>query len=63
MNPHKFTFGSNGTSHYDYVVFCEYCGHIAFHANTPLDTGVPAERQRVAKEPCPRSPETNQPTK
>lgn len=55
MGVHKFKHGSNGTGSYDHVVFCEYCGHVAFYANKFTNSF--KEMQAVAKEPCERSPE------
>ena len=52
--PHKFK-SIPAVSTYTGVVFCEYCGHIAFHANTGGDRRI--EAQRIAKLPCPNHPD------
>ena len=50
--PHKFMPAVGNEGKYQWAIYCEYCGHVAFHANHPSDT----EAQKIAKEPCPRSP-------
>ena len=52
--PHKFKH-IESVSTYTGSVYCEYCGHIAFHANTGGECR--KEAQRVAKEPCPNNHE------
>ena len=51
---HKFKSVTNGTSAYDWAIYCEYCGHVAFHANTGGETREKA--QALAKKPCPLAP-------
>lgn len=53
---HKFGFGTDGG--YRTIVYCEYCGHVAFYCN---QHDLNDERQRVAKEPCPRTPPEEKP--
>ena len=50
--PHKFKAACNGVS-YDYCIFCEYCGLIAFDANR---TSKMKEQQEKAAGSCPNSP-------
>lgn len=50
---HKFKFGPEEGIRYHYCVYCEYCGHVAWHGNVGEPTR--KEMQRVAKEPCPRA--------
>jgi len=56
QQPHKFIYKSNGSSVYAQIIFCEYCGHVAFNAN---DTHIRDRDQAIAKEPCPRCPEVD----
>lgn len=51
MMSHKFIYGSNNASVYQQVVFCEYCGHVAFTTK-----GGNPDNQAVAKKPCPLAP-------
>lgn len=46
--PHKFKHGSNGTSTYDHLIYCEYCGHVSFYANREDNS----DGQKKGKEPC-----------
>ena len=57
---HKFKHGG-GSSSFNHIVFCEYCGHIA-HAPEKIqalddasDIGMGDAMQAMAKEPCPRA--------
>ena len=57
---HKYKALCNGGYHF--VVYCEYCGRIAWDGNhTELSL---KEHQGKAEEPCPRTPTAvNQPVK
>ena len=48
--PHKFRTNDNPFNVYDRIVFCEYCGLIAFHANRNTNPPVPDGD-------CPNSPD------
>ena len=54
MNAHKFKYGANSASGTQQLIFCEYCGLIAFHGDR-LNYSI--EAQKEAKEDCPRAPE------
>lgn len=51
---HKYKPACNGSGTYDYSIFCEYCGHVAFNANRGDDS---VKNQLKAAEPCPRAPQ------
>ena len=51
MKSHKFK--SDGSDNYSMIVFCEYCGHIAWWGNS--GNTEKTEMQKVAKEDCPQS--------
>ncbi len=51
--PHKFRAVTNGTSNYDWAIFCEYCGLVVFHANR---SGKQDEQYDKAKKGCPCAP-------
>ncbi len=55
--PHKFKAVANGTSSYDFAIYCEYCGLVVFHANRSDDRDKQWEK---AKEGCPLAPEPEQ---
>lgn len=52
---HKYKHVCNGTSSYDYAIYCEYCGHIVFDAN---HTSVTDKRYKMSIMGCPLAPET-----
>ena len=52
-NAHKFKAISNNASVYALIVYCEYCGHVAFNAN---HSSLMDQMQREAKLPCPLAP-------
>ena len=58
MKAHKFKHNENAPSHYGVVVYCEYCGVIAFWGNGSEKTNL--EGQGMAVQPCPRSPESDE---
>jgi len=47
--PHKFMPITNGNSSYDYAIYCEYCGFLAWHANRSKNDSAQLE----AKQGCP----------
>ncbi len=55
--PHKFRHVANGTSSYDFAVYCEYCGLVVFHANRADDRDKQYEK---AKKGCPCAPSEQQ---
>lgn len=55
--PHKFTQFTNGSTRFDIVIICEYCGVLAFHGNTNLADNEPL--QAKAAQGCPCAPEIN----
>lgn len=58
MKPHKFKAALNGTSAYDWAVYCEYCGLVSFHANK--GDSINENKQGKAAEGCPCSPVTQE---
>lgn len=55
LKPHKFKHSDNGNAGpYSTVVYCEYCGLVAFHANNTIDTD---KRFNESKKGCPLSPD------
>ncbi len=56
--PHKFIEAAGvGATTYRGVIFCEYCGHVAFNANASDNT----QAQAQAKQECPLAPSISQP--
>lgn len=52
--PHKFKQGGRTDSDYYFVIYCEYCGHVAYHGNQSKES---IKLQDKAKEGCPCSPD------
>ena len=58
MAAHKFIYGSNNASLYAQIVFCEYCGLVAYDANRgDARNGVPREIRKKGEGPCTCAPE------
>ena len=51
MKSHKFK--SDGSDNYSMIVYCEFCGCVAWWGNYDEDRRT--EMQRLAKEDCPQS--------
>jgi len=53
MNPHKFRHTPNGDSKHGVIIYCEYCGLVAFQGAWPSQSEMYYE---TAKKGCPCSP-------
>jgi len=51
MSPHKFK--SDGQDNYSMIVYCEFCGYVAFWGN--YDKAKRDEQQIGARQDCPQS--------
>lgn len=52
--PHKFISTDIGSRNYSGVIFCEYCGQVAFYANACSNEQI--EYQKESRAPCPNGP-------
>jgi len=57
MNPHKFRHTPNGDSKHGVIIYCEYCGLVAFQGAWPSQS---EKYYGIAKQGCPCSPVTSE---